>query len=64
MPKSPPQPHDPAPKTAASKIVPVEPEDPKHEEWLVDEALDESFPASDPPAIASPSPKPARKPGK
>jgi hypothetical protein len=26
-----------------------------HEERLIDEAVDESFPASDPPAIASPS---------
>jgi hypothetical protein len=26
----------------------------EHEERLIDEALDESFPASDPPAIASP----------
>lgn len=64
MRKATPETHDPAQKVAASKIVPVKPEDPKHEEWLVDEALDESFPASDPPAIASPSPKPARKPGK
>lgn len=55
MRKSPPQPHDPAPKVAASKIVPVKPGDPKHQEYLVDEALDESFPASDPPAIANPS---------
>jgi len=26
----------------------------KHEEGLIDEAVDESFPASDPPAIAQP----------
>jgi hypothetical protein len=30
----------------------------KHREELLDEALDESFPASDPPAIAKPHPKP------
>jgi hypothetical protein len=28
---------------------------PEHEEWLLDEAVDETFPASDPPAIVSPS---------
>ena len=30
----------------------------KHREDLLDEALDESFPASDPPAITEPHPKP------
>jgi hypothetical protein len=30
----------------------------KHREELLDEALDESFPASDPPVIAKPHPKP------
>ena len=30
----------------------------KHREELLDEALDESFPASDPPAIVEPHPKP------
>jgi hypothetical protein len=28
---------------------------PEHEEWLLDEAVEESFPASDPPAIVHPS---------
>ena len=28
---------------------------PDHDEQLIDEAVDESFPASDPPAIASPN---------
>jgi hypothetical protein len=27
---------------------------PEHEEWLLDEAVDETFPASDPPAPAHP----------
>ena len=26
----------------------------KHEEWVVDEAVDESFPASDPPSTSAP----------
>ena len=30
----------------------------KHREELLDEALDESFPASDPPAITRPHPRP------
>ena len=45
----------PAQKVAGTKIPASKTADPKHDEWLVDEALDESFPASDPPAIASPS---------
>ena len=28
---------------------------PEHEEWLLDEAVEESFPASDPPATTQPS---------
>jgi len=50
------------PKPAARKIAttPVPPSPlgkvsaEKHEEGLIDEAVDESFPASDPPAIAQP----------
>lgn len=34
-----------------------DPKDPKHEEWLVDEADDESFPASDPSTATQPKPK-------
>jgi len=32
----------------------------RHREELLDEALDESFPASDPPAIAAPHPHPGK----
>jgi hypothetical protein len=34
---------------------PLEAGDEEHEEGLMDEAVDESFPASDPPAISHPS---------
>ena len=33
-----------------------QPGDPKHGEWLIDEASDESFPASDPSSLAQPHP--------
>jgi hypothetical protein len=45
----------PPPKLAASKLPPhPSPRDPAHEEWKIDEADDESFPASDPSASAQP----------
>ena len=46
----------PAPKLDSTKVraKPNENAD-EHQESLIDEAVDESFPASDPPAIASPS---------
>jgi hypothetical protein len=51
----------PAPKKAATAITPhPKPSDPKHAEWQVDEANDESFPASDPPAITQPHKKPGK----
>lgn len=31
-----------------------QPSDPKHGEWLIDEASEESFPASDPSSVAQP----------
>jgi hypothetical protein len=52
------QPHPkPAPKVPASQMPPpkVGQHDDTHEEHLIDEAVDESFPASDPPAISHPS---------
>jgi hypothetical protein len=51
----------PAPKVSATRVTPhPKPSDPKHDEWKVDEAVDESFPASDPPAVTQPTPKPGR----
>ena len=56
MPSKPPKSPAPAPKVSSTRVTPhPKPSDPKHAEWKVDEAIDESFPASDPPAIASPS---------
>ena len=48
----------PAPKIDATRTPPpklAETDCEEHEERLIDEAVDESFPASDPPAIAQPS---------
>ena len=48
----------PAPKIDSTKTPPpklAETGCDEHEERLIDEAVDESFPASDPPAIAQPS---------
>ena len=45
----------PAPKIAATKTRPAElSKGAEHEEKMMDEALDESFPASDPAAIVNP----------
>ena len=47
----------PAPKLHATPVPPAEHarDADEHEERKIDEALDESFPASDPPAIQDPS---------
>jgi hypothetical protein len=48
----------PAPKLSATKVPPAtrtRKGTQAHDEDVIDEALDESFPASDPAAIASPS---------
>lgn len=50
-------PPKPAPKIPATRTPPpklAESGDEEHEEGLIDEAVDESFPASDPPAIVQP----------
>ena len=58
---SPPQ-EAPAPKVSWSHVTPHPGrDDPQHGEWLIDEADDESFPASDPSAVAQPHPKPRGK---
>ena len=45
----------PAPKVGTSKVPPhPQPKDPKHEEWVIDETVDESFPASDAPSHTPP----------
>ena len=45
-----------APKLHATPVPPAEhASGEEHEERVIDEAVDESFPASDPPAIQSPS---------
>ena len=53
----------PAPKIPATKVPPprVAQDEEEKEESRIDEAVDESFPASDPPAIASPGSTPAVK---
>ena len=44
----------PAAARDATKVPPEPTRDAKHDEWVVDEAIDESFPASDPPSTSSP----------
>ena len=47
----------PVPKIPATKVPPPQSarDEDEEDERIIDEAVDESFPASDPPAIASPS---------
>jgi hypothetical protein len=52
------KPKQPAPKIDDTRVTPhPSPTDPQHEDWLVDEADDESFPASDPSSATQPKPK-------
>ena len=60
-------PDKPAPKLQATKVPPAtrtQKGSSAHEEDVIDEALDESFPASDPAAIVSPGTLAARNAGK
>lgn len=49
------------PKTQDAALPAPAPRQDAHEEWLIDEADEESFPASDPSSIAQPHPTPRRK---
>ena len=52
----------PAPKVGASQVpAHPKPKDPAHEEWVIDETVDESFPASDAPSHTPPKAKKAIK---
>ena len=52
----------PAPKVGASHVTAhPKPTDPAHEEWVIDEGADESFPASDPPSHTQPAPPKGKK---
>jgi hypothetical protein len=54
----------PVAKPDASRLPPhPQPHDPKHGEWLIDEASDESFPASDPSSITQPHHQPGKPKG-
>ena len=52
----------PAAKVGTTKVpAHPKPSDPKHEEWVIDETVDESFPASDAPSHTPPSPPKGKK---
>jgi hypothetical protein len=51
------------PPVADSKLPPhPQPSDPDHQEWVIDEAEDESFPASDPSSAAQPNRRRSKTP--
>ena len=56
-----PTPQKPAPKIPATKTPTSKVGQKGHTEEMIDEALDESFPASDPPAITQPKRKDRKK---
>jgi hypothetical protein len=52
------KPQAPAPKIGTTRLPDhPSPKDPDHDDWKVDEADDESFPASDPSSVTQPGPK-------
>jgi hypothetical protein len=52
----------PTPKASGSHVPPhPQPNDPQHGEWVIDEASDESFPASDPSSATQPHPPSPKK---
>jgi hypothetical protein len=54
----------PAPKLDSTRTAPpplASSNEDKHDEALIDESIDESFPASDPPAVAQPGSTLSRK---
>jgi hypothetical protein len=53
--------HKPAPKIPATKIPTSKVGEKGHDEKMIDESLDESFPASDPAAITQPKGKDKKK---
>jgi hypothetical protein len=47
---------------SAAKTPKLSPKEKKHLDELLDEALEETFPASDPPAILEPAPPDSQRP--
>jgi hypothetical protein len=41
-------------KNTEKQVLPAQPGQPNHDEWLLDEAIEESFPGSDVPSPARP----------
>ena len=55
----------PASKVGSTQVPPhPKPSDPQHGEWTIDEAGDESFPASDPSSATQPKRQPQPPSGK
>jgi hypothetical protein len=48
-------------ETKREPAAPVEPGQPNHDEWLLDESVEETFPASDPATLTRPGSTLARR---